>query len=619
MAETLFDDWLDALNRLKESVEKDLAEIRASKLEIQQMKTDVFNRMDSGQYIRDERRLILSAPEIIIGDVDKQGNLNPVDASELIKGCSVVMQGVGSVYGDAGSIVQQATCIVQQAVDTGVDGKEAAVMPQSSIVQQAGSIVLQSNQAIADGATDGVFARDAVPMEKGVRIESDSSLVLRAAKENQTLKDRLDERIGALETQKGTLDGYIEERKSTLEDLFAQITEVIDKEDDKKKDLFDTRSNYAELAQYNREFNNLCFPMYTALQDYFSVLAEQAETNRQLTSLKAQKDAIGEEDAYKDETTSAEVRIDGECINLTTVDGEGNLRTNKEAGVKVRANRVDVVADDNDGSSLDKSIIRLSAHKIHARTNQTVLKDDKPGDFPGDGTFVVDSKTIVLRSVDKELQEEKIKEKALTEGGTIFLRSETVKVESTDTEGKATGRIALNAKAVEVGAQDTDKESHAPTGLAEGGTLTVTAETVKGGNDKSKTLEWQAEKIGLFATETAEIQQGEAKAVLQLDGGTFSASGDKTALYGETTLNGKTEVKDALSAPKITGDSIEAKSQFKSPNISDGMGVGGGGGGGSLSTKLQKAEAQEAGEDKAGWLDDELPGFDDAEMAEDGN
>ena len=619
MAETLFDDWLDALNRLKESVEKDLAEIRASKLEIQQMKTDVFNRMDSGQYIRDERRLILSAPEIIIGDVDKQGNLNPVDASVLIKGCSVVMQGVGSVYGDAGSIVQQATCIVQQAVDTGVDGKEAAVMPQSSIVQQAGSIVLQSNQAIADGATDGVFARDAVPMEKGVRIESDSSLVLRAAKENQTLKDRLDERIGALETQKGTLDGYIEERKSTLEDLFAQITEVIDKEDDKKKDLFDTRSNYAELAQYNREFNNLCLPMYRALQNYFSVLSEQAETNRQLTSLKAQKDAIGEEDAYKDETTSAEVRIDGECINLTTVDGEGNLRTNKEAGVKVRANRVDVVADDNDGSSLDKSIIRLSAHKIHARTNQTVLKDDKPGDFPGDGTFVVDSKTIVLRSVDKELQEEKIKEKALTEGGTIFLRSETVKVESTDTEGKATGRIALNAKAVEVGAQDTDKESHAPTGLAEGGTLTVTAETVKGGNDKSKTLEWQAEKIGLFATETAEIQQGEAKAVLQLDGGTFSASGDKTALYGETTLNGKTEVKDALSAPKITGDSIEAKSQFKSPNISDGMGVGGGGGGGSLSTKLQKAEAQEAGEDKAGWLDDELPGFDDAEMAEDGN
>ena len=619
MSNSIFEGWMEALGRMKEALDKDLAEIRACKLEIQQMRSDVFNRMDCGQYIRDDQRLILSAPEIIIGNVDKQGNLIPTHAQVKIKGTNVIVQGVASSAGDDGMIVQQATRIVQQAVDTGLDGREAVVSPQSSIVQQAGAIVLQSNQAIADGATDGVFARDAVAMEKGVRIESDSSLVLRAAKENQTLKENIEGVVAELETKKGMLDGYIEEQKSTLEDLFEQMTEIIDKEDDKKKDLFDTRSNYAELAQYNREFNNLCLPMYRALQNYFSVLSEQAETNRQLTSLKAQKDAIGEEDAYKDETTSAEVRIDGECINLTTVDGEGNLRTNKEAGVKVRANRVDVVADDNDGSSLDKSIIRLSAHKIHARTNQTVLKDDKPGDFPGDGTFVVDSKTIVLRSVDKELQEEKIKEKALTEGGTIFLRSETVKVESTDTEGKATGRIALNAKAVEVGAQDTDKESHAPTGLAEGGTLTVTAETVKGGNDKSKTLEWQAEKIGLFATETAEIQQGEAKAVLQLDGGTFSASGDKTALYGETTLNGKTEVKDALSAPKITGDSIEAKSQFKSPNISDGMGVGGGGGGGSLSTKLQKAEAQEAGEDKAGWLDDELPGFDDAEMAEDGN
>ena len=51
------------------------------------------------------------------------------------------------------------------------------------------------------------------------------------------------------------------------------------------------------------------------------------------------------------------------------------------------------------------------------------------------------------------------------------------------------------------------------------------------------------------------------------------------------------EIKDELKAPKATIDSVEAKSAFKSPNISDGMAAGGGGGGGSLSAKLKAEDA----------------------------
>ena len=61
----------------------------------------------------------------------------------------------------------------------------------------------------------------------------------------------------------------------------------------------------------------------------------------------------------------------------------------------------------------------------------------------------------------------------------------------------------------------------------------------------------------------------------------------------ETTVNGKTEVKDELKAPKATIDNVEVKSAFKSPNIQDGMGVGAGGGGGTLSAKLQTEDAPE--------------------------
>jgi hypothetical protein len=56
------------------------------------------------------------------------------------------------------------------------------------------------------------------------------------------------------------------------------------------------------------------------------------------------------------------------------------------------------------------------------------------------------------------------------------------------------------------------------------------------------------------------------------------------------TVYGATEVKAELKAPKATIDNVEAKSAFKSPNISDGMAVGGAGGG-SLSAKLKAEDA----------------------------
>ena len=95
----------------------------------------------------------------------------------------------------------------------------------------------------------------------------------------------------------------------------------------------------------------------------------------------------------------------------------------------------------------------------------------------------------------------------------------------------------------------------------------------KNKENKSKMLQTVSEEIGLFADKTLEAQQGEAKAVLQLSDGNAAVSGGKTQIYGETIVNGKTEVKDELKAPKATIDNLEAKTSFKSPNISDGIAV----------------------------------------------
>jgi hypothetical protein len=142
---------------------------------------------------------------------------------------------------------------------------------------------------------------------------------------------------------------------------------------------------------------------------------------------------------------------------------------------------------------------------------------------------------------------------------------------------------------------DVDKEKLSDSELAAGSTMTLVSEKMYVGSKskdiKSKKIQAQTEELGLFADKTLEAQQGEAKAVLQLADGNAALSGSKTQVYGDTTINAKTEVKGELKAPKLSGDSIEAKSAFKSPNISDGMAAGGGGGGGSLSAKLKTEDA----------------------------
>ena len=110
-------------------------------------------------------------------------------------------------------------------------------------------------------------------------------------------------------------------------------------------------------------------------------------------------------------------------------------------------------------------------------------------------------------------------------------------------------------------------------------------------DNKSKKLQAVSDEIGLFGDKTLEAQQDNGKAVLQLAGGNAAISGGKTQLYGATTINGKTEVKDELKAPKATIDNLEAKTSFKSSNISDGIAIPAPAVGANLSTKLKTEDA----------------------------
>ena len=80
----IFEEWTKMLEKFQQCVDKGVEEMHQQKAEVQQIKTDIFNRLDRGAYYRNDERIVISAPEIVIGNVDKSGALNGGETGTVI-------------------------------------------------------------------------------------------------------------------------------------------------------------------------------------------------------------------------------------------------------------------------------------------------------------------------------------------------------------------------------------------------------------------------------------------------------------------------------------------------------------------------------------------------------
>ena len=198
-----------------------------------------------------------------------------------------------------------------------------------------------------------------------------------------------------------------------------------------------------------------------------------------------------------------------------------------------------------------------------------------------EGDFTLRSKNITIEGTDYEVADKKLKEKQLTADSKLKLRAKTIEVSTegsanveVDDEGKLTkanmtaeGDIVVKSKTLTVASADYDVENGEAKekALTKGGSVAIRAENAEGklleGSSmilmaeqmfvgatskdvKSKLLQATSDTIGLFADTTLEAQQGEGKAVLQLDGENVAVGGSKTNVFGETTV-AKLKAQDA--------------------------------------------------------------------------
>lgn len=631
----IFKDWEKKMSAFESSVEKDLNEIRKCKADMQQMRNEMQQEKNGSYFVRDASRIILSAPEIIMGNVDPDGVLYNGAASKIVlRGTDVDVL----ASGNGGQVEMRAPSIRQIAEDPGTDGHEHVVGSLSEVVSQARTIVIQSDDA------DEAFSALPSAEGSGVRIHSDNLLEISAALAAETKEKQLDNRIKLLEARKSELKEQAADHKTSFGDLIKEIEGLMQKRELLTLDDKIVRSKYDSLEETNAELELITESLAEETRSYSAILAMLSETNRLLKCFKDEKSKIKKGDDYKQESTGCAVSILGERISLASVDGDGNLRDNDGSGISMKANKVDIASVESDGKLKEQGEVRIQAKSVEVTTAGTAdaAYDDQgeltTASYAAEGDFTLKSKNITIESTDYEVADKKLKEKQLTADSKIRLRAKTIEVSTegsanveVDDEGKLTkanytaeGDIIVRSKTLTVATTDNDLENGETKekALTAGGTVAIRAEklelaatdtegkatgsvSINAKEVSVKSMDVDKEShddtalaaggtmviVGETMTVGAKSKDIKSKKVEAMSeeislaaDKTFEANqgdgkatakladGNATVKASKAEIGCDTEVKGEVKAPKATIDNVQAKTSFKSPNIADGMG-----------------------------------------------
>ena len=640
----IFKEWQKKLSDFESSVKKDLAEIRKCKAEIQKMKQDTEFEKRRGRYIHDEERLILSAPEIIIGNVDDSGiHFDGTGSVVTVRGSQVNVQGIGK----GGQVLTRSQSIRQIAEDPGCDGLEHVVGTRSEVVSQARHIVLHSQ------ADEGVFSEEpSYPKgSTGVRIHADEKIEVDASVSAENRREQLLKLYEKLKSDQIELEQKSARHKTSLELMVTLMEKLLgDKKKISEKDKA-VRACYEDMEKLNGQIEELSLSLSEEVCCYADVLSVLSETSRQLKCVETQQKNVKDAEKFKKETTGTSVAVTGEVISLESRDGDGHLRENKEAKIQVMGRMMELLAQKDDHSLMDDGQVSLAAKTVvvdQQDFNNAKYDDNgnlESAEYPVEGTFAVKAKNIYMGAIDQELKDGVIrdkeqgkdgfitlqaqhinvdtskvqntdydkegnqtkgeyladgevtinsktitmgavdsdydandphlrKEKALTEGASIKLRSECMTLDASTTDGKATGIVNLNAKNVNLLSMDFGDNSQS---LTEKGKIQATAERIYLGESKDESLmshkvqAW-AEKITLLGSKVMQAIQGDKKSE---DNAFLLLKDQEAKLKGKKSeLRGPTEVVGDITLHKTTVGDFEIKGELKSNYIGGGVTAG---------------------------------------------
>ncbi len=576
----IYQHWIKSMQDFKASIDKELDEMRRCKAEMQQLKKQIGSDLAAGNYMRDNNRIVISAPEIVIGNVLRDGTLIPNEPSSIIiRSNTIYQEGVGTTYG-TGRIVNKASEIKNICVDAGLDGCENVVSDNSRFTVQAQGIALQSE------STDGTFIEVPSAQKGEISLQADNHISLKALAPLGYRKALVVDKIEALEKDKQQYEKAVKMKllqiqncTNTLNQLFQEGVNIFDGQANGKKEDFKAAPKVIDIEDLNKLMKQKKASLYQLTKEFHEITSKAAETSRQIKKLKEEKTKIAaiQEKVKNHESTNAAIDIFAENTNIQSVDANNEICKSEGAGLGITAKNVEISAINHGKGLIYDSNFSVNTHHVKLSTANKKFNGDTL-ELPAEGDVKITSRDITLESVDKEYKEanatpgasadDVIVEKQLAKGGFIKLRAKNVNVRSQTTEGEPEGEFNVNSKIVKLGAVSQNEKS------AE---LTVAKDSLIALNFEGayiSTTDWlimsSRKKALLAARESIGIQQGEDNSIIQLANSKATLKGKDTEIMGTTTLTGKTTFKADAQFETATIKKLSVDSGFKSPNSSEG-------------------------------------------------
>ncbi len=568
------------MRKFKASIDQELDEMRRCKADMQQLKDEITNQYGVGYYQRDKQRIVISAPEIVIGNVLKDGSLIPNESSKvIIRSNSIIQEGVGNAYG-RGSIVNKAPQIKNVCVDVGVDGLEAVVREDSQFTVQAQGIALQSEN------TNGTFVDIPCASKGEICLKADEHVTVAALAPLKYRKSQIEAEIKIQESAKDTY----EEAANLGLDSIKTCTDELSALFKRCSEYFHATTNmvqapvFANLVNIEDAHKSIKAKQATLCQltkEFQENTSKAAEASRQLKTLKAQKTAIEETQRKVDnnECTNAAIDICAENTNIHSVNADNTMCTSEGAGVSISGKNIELSAISARTGLIKNSKLSVNTAHINLSTANTKDVEGKSTKL-AEGDVKITSREIYLESVDKEYNadnaaqgaaaEDLYVEKELTKGGTISLRAKNVDVKSQNVQGEPDGKFTVNSKIVTMAAQSQDKQSKQWV-TANDSIFTM---NYGGAFFSSGWLALLANKDMMFsAGENIDIQQGGDKATIQLSKGKAILKGQESNFMGKTIISGTTTFKGDAQFVTASMEGLKVSGGFEGPHTIEGTEV----------------------------------------------
>lgn len=561
-----YENYIQILADYQASIKEDLMAMRKCRDEIMKVKYEFLERFGKGQYIRDEKRIIISAPEIIIGNVYWDGSMINEGTSKItIRGNQIRQEATTDNYGNS-SITNMASEIKNICADPGPNGTEAFVNDHSRFTVLAEGIALQSEN------TAGTFAETPTANDGEIKIAADKHITLAAQPPLTRRKKQIEKLLEEREQEKTKLKKESLPTVASFKSKFMTYDQLV--EEASNDEQLANAPEFQDICKKKREIISKDLDTY---ETTVSRLAAIEYEKQNLTTIKTVIDA-----SIKRGYTPAIIDIMAEKTNINSMDADMNVCKHKGAGLGIVAKNVNINSFDDKDGILEGSEFALNTQNIILSTaNKKRGQSEGAVDMEAKGNVTITSKNIVLESVDKEIKSanDSATEKALTKGGNINLRAETVNVSTNDTEGNAVGITRINSKQISLTTGHINP-SNGKYKTAEDGLITLWAHRILGGyhgdtqKDTSKIL-LSSGNASFRSSVKTEITQDNGKALLQMEEGKTYIKGSQNEISGPLDVIGKSTFKSAASFTTATVKALEVQSYLKTPNTTEGSQVGG--------------------------------------------